>query len=171
MGSMSNTIEMSHARGTIEAAKRRTQSAKDRLLHVLTFVPDDKDNYKPFDTCKSTVEILAHVAVSNRIFADIIALAPRRLQPVEQIFGELGQEESGLKTRAQALSAFEQTHAAVMSALDHLGEDQVFAEVETSVMNGPMTFFMDIPAMHYAGHTAQIEYLQTCWGDMDFHFH
>ena len=33
-----------------------------------------------------------------------------------------------------------------------------------------MTFLMKLLGVHAFGHTAQIDYLQTCWGDQEVHF-
>ena len=34
----------------------------------------------------------------------------------------------------------------------------------------PMTFLMNLPGIHANAHAAQIDYLQTCWGDQEVHF-
>jgi len=34
----------------------------------------------------------------------------------------------------------------------------------------PMTWLMNLPGRHAMSHGAQIDYLQTCWGDQEVHF-
>ena len=58
---------------------------------------------------------------------------------------------------------------AVHAALDALTPERIDSIVETPVVTRPMPFFMNLPGIHMGNHAAQIDYLQTIWGDMDFH--
>jgi len=164
------TATMTPGRTLIEGAKGFAQSTKDRLLHIYSFVPADKVHYKPAETSKSALEILAHVAIANKAFAMIIKRQMSNAGSAEEIFAKLGAEEKQLTTDFQVKATLEETHTLVINALDALTDEDVFSQVETPVMNGPMTFFMNLPGIHYTGHCGQIEYLQTIWGDLDYHF-
>ena len=41
--------------------------------------------------------------------------------------------------------------------------------IDTPQGKTPFSFFLTIPAIHLYGHAAQIDYLQTCWGDQEVH--
>jgi len=164
-----STIHLSTpARALIESAAGSAQGSKDRLVYVFSFVPDHKLKFKPSSDAKSALEIMAHVAVCNRPFAEILRGKINGSTSME-VFERYRNEEASLTTRADVLAALEESHAPLMSALRDLADDAVSAYVETPGLSRPMTFFMNLPSLHYIAHTGQIEYLQTIWGDLDFH--
>jgi hypothetical protein len=59
----------------------------------------------------------------------------------------------------------------VVTALDTLTPEEVDMRLDSSLgWTMPMTFLMTLPGTHAMSHTAQIDYLQTCWGDQEVHF-
>lgn len=68
-------------------------------------------------------------------------------------------------------SLFRKNTDEVIAALDTLTPEGICATLDTSLgWSMPMTFLMKLPGMHAISHAAQIDYLQTCWGDQDVHF-
>ena len=73
-------------------------------------------------------------------------------------------------TREEAIAAINASSKEIHAALDSIYDGNVNAEIAMPFMSAPMTFWMNLPAMHFSNHAAQIDYLQTIWGDMDWHF-
>ncbi len=56
-------------------------------------------------------------------------------------------------------------------ALDTVPPEVVGTALDTSLGRFvPMTRLIMLPGSHALSHAAQIDYLQTCWGDQDVHF-
>ncbi|MGI8924224.1 MAG: hypothetical protein ACR2HJ_09360 [Fimbriimonadales bacterium] len=79
--------------------------------------------------------------------------------------------EDALTSRTEMESLFRKNTDEVIAALDTLTPEGICATLDTSLgWSMPMTFLMKLPGMHAISHAAQIDYLQTCWGDQDVHF-
>ncbi len=156
--------------GLVESAKQNAKASLDQLLKTFSFVPVDKQNWSPSPTAKSAQQILAHCAVSNGVFTAIINGDPFPPGPLEAVFANFEAEEKRLTTVDSAKEALIQSIQPVYAALDKLTPDRIGSIVETPVLNAPMPFFMNLPGIHMGNHAAQIDYLQTCWGDLDPHF-
>ncbi len=59
--------------------------------------------------------------------------------------------------------------AETIAAFDTVKPEQIGELVDTPHGQTPFTFFLTLPAMHLHAHDGQIDYLQTCWGDMEVH--
>ncbi|HPU00125.1 MAG TPA: hypothetical protein PLU39_19835, partial [Armatimonadota bacterium] len=59
---------------------------------------------------------------------------------------------------------------AVLAAIDKVKPDEIDKIVETPFLKAPMSFFLTLFGSHMGQHAAQIDYLQTIWGDNEFHF-
>ncbi len=163
---MSTSTETSPA---VEHAKQHTTMCRDRLLRTFSFVPDGKLTWSPSPTCKHALRIAAHSAVSNGVFVNIIKGIPFPDVPREEMFKMAEASETAITTREAAVQAIEESCTAVLEALDGLTPEQIEATIETPVFTAPMMFWMHLPGRHMDNHAAQIDLLQTCWGDMDWH--
>ncbi len=152
----------------IDQAKQRTQMCKHRFETTFGFIPDDKLDYAPSPTTKTPLQIAAHTAMSNFVFASIIRREPPT-KPFAEIQAEMAQKEAALTTRAQVLETLARSVQAVNDALDAITDETVGIDVPTPVFTAPMSFWMDLPSRHMDNHAAQIDYIQTVWGDMDWH--
>ncbi|AIE86122.1 DinB family protein [Fimbriimonas ginsengisoli] len=153
----------------VEQAKQYTVICKDRLLKTLSFIPDDKLDWAPAPTCKSALRIAAHCGVSNGNFLAIIAGAKFPEISREEMIAMAMEAEKAVTTREQAIALIEQSSQAVLDALDSLTPEQIEMVIETPFITAPMPFWMNLPGRHMDNHASQIDYLQTCWGDMVWH--
>jgi uncharacterized damage-inducible protein DinB len=139
-----------------------------RLKTTFSFVPDDKLDYRPAETCKSAVQIIAHCAISNYNFISIIKGEMGDGDPSER-FAESKRREEAITTKAAALEALEASVQAVSDALDTVNDENIGIDIPTPFFTAPMMFWMYLPARHMDNHASQIDYLQTIWGDLDWH--
>jgi len=152
----------------IEVCKERTTKALDRFIHDLSFVPTDKLRWSPSPTAKSALEIAAHCAGYSGGFASIIS-AGKFPSSAEEFLGPIQSAIKSITTLEQAETMLRKGIADTIAALDTVQPDQIDAIIDAPHGRPPFRFFLTLPALHLETHGAQIDYLQTCWGDMEVH--
>jgi uncharacterized damage-inducible protein DinB len=154
------TMDRGAAAAKIDTYRDMYQKGHGMLMSTFAAVPDDKLNWKPADSARSALQIAAHIAASNRYF--ILAFQG---QPPAADFPEI------MKWIAKTAAPWT-TKEKVMEELT--GSN---AELEAILTNLPPEILENeraqvglwVSAFHCYQHCSQIDYLQTCWGDMDFH--
>lgn len=154
----------------IALCQKTAVDSMEHFLVVLSFVPEDKLNWAPTPTAKSAFQIAAHTAVTAGNFAAMIR--ERHLpQNVEEHLAKTAQAEAALTTLAEIEAAFRANTAEVVEALGTLTAEDVGLRLDSGQgWSAPMTWIMNLPTLHATGHTYQLDYLQTCWGDQEVHF-
>ena len=152
----------------IAICKERTTDALDRFLHDLSFVPAEKLTWRPTPTAKSALEIAVHCAGYSGRFADIIS-AGKFAWSVEEFRGPILAAIESITTLDEAETMLRKNIAKTIAALDTVKPEQVGSIIESPQGQTPFIFFLTLPAMHLEKHGAQIDYLQTCWGDLEVH--
>lgn len=154
----------------ITISQQRAVHAMEHFLIVLSFVPEDKLTWSPSPTAKNAIQIAAHTAVTAGNFAKM--LNERQLpQNVEEHLARTNAAEAALTTIADIEAAFRKNTDDVVAALATLTPEEVDMRLDSGQgWDAPMTWLMNLPAMHATGHTYQLDYLQTCWGDLEVHF-
>jgi hypothetical protein len=79
------------------------------------------------------------------------------------------QFEATLTERADAERQLEASCAEVVAALGTMTAERFATSPDSPFGAFPMAFWMNLPALHQDSHTAQLEYLQTIWGDLAHH--
>jgi len=153
----------------VQQAKAFANDGKGALLKTFSCVPDDKLNWQPAGTAKSALRIAAHAATPNSFFASLLRGEGMPDVPVEEVFAQQEAAEAALTSREQVVELIERSSAEVEAALEALTPELIASTVETPFLTAPMTFFMTLPGLHMYTHASQIDYLQTIWGDMEFH--
>ncbi|HHX38836.1 MAG TPA: DinB family protein [Armatimonadetes bacterium] len=154
----------------IEQAKQWTREGKSRFLNTFAFVPDDKLTWTPSPTAHSALRIAAHVGVCNQTLVGALTgeAAPSNDRAELLAMGEAA--EKAITTREAAIQLIEESTETVLAALDQVKPDQIDKMVETPFLKAPMSFFLTLFGSHMGQHAAQIDYLQTIWGDHELHF-
>ena len=155
----------------IEAAKKDAVTAMEWFLRNLSHVPKDKLEWAPSPTAKSALQIAAHVAVTQGNFASLIKT---RKLPTESEFAQFidrtAAAEKALTDIDEIIALFRKNTDEVLSALDELKPEDTEIVLDSSQgWTMPLTFLLKLPAYHAIGHTAQIDMLQTCWGDQEIY--
>lgn len=152
----------------IAMCKERTTAAMDRFLHDLSFVPADKVTWRPTPTAKSALDIAAHCAGYSGAFASIIRAGDFPWSR-DEFRGPILTAIESITTLEQAETILRKGIADTIAALDTVKPEQIGAMIDAPHGRTPLKFFLTLPAMHLENHDAQIDYLQTCWGDLEVH--
>lgn len=146
------------------------EMGKGMLLNTFKYVPDDKLTYTPSPTSKNALQIAAHCAVTNYGLASMLRGESSEINTFAQLFEYLNQEEAKFTSREQVVAAIDDSVENVKSAIQGVSPSSFEGMVGQGELQGPTTFFMNLPGLHMSMHSAQIDYLQTGWGDMETHF-
>lgn len=152
----------------IAMCKERATEAMDYFLRVLSFVPAEKLTWSPAPTAKSALEIAAHCAGYSGAFAWIIR-AGKFPCSVDEFRATVHAAIESIATLEEAETMLRQGIADSIAALDSVKPEQVGSTVDSPQGRTPFNFFLTLPAAHLEGHVSQIDYLQTCWGDLKVH--
>jgi hypothetical protein len=151
----------------IDSAKQRAVSCMEMFLRNFAQVPDDRLNWSPTPTAKSPLRIAAHTALYAGRFARMIR--DRRLPAPDDLDAWLAErtaEELAITSRDEIEPLFRAGAAALLDAMNTLEPDDIELVLESGQgWSMPMKQLLELPAMHAALHTGQIDYLQTCWDD------
>lgn len=75
--------------------------------------------------------------------------------------------EQGVESREEVLSMLQKVSVAYISWLDQLGVERLsdMVPLPFDLGEAPLEFMLMIPAWHTNDHAAQMDYIQTCYGD------
>jgi hypothetical protein len=145
--------------------------AKDQLLSIFAEVPDDRINWSPAATARTPVELVAHAACAVEKMHDMMdgrTFAEPTSAVADVYFREM---ESGFKTREEVTDLLTKNSDAFIAWLGALPAERVNDEITfpfglgKGTMGGALPFMAD----HIRWHAAQLEYLQTAYGDRNWH--
>lgn len=126
-------------------------------------IPDDKLNWSPGGKAKTPLQIAAHVAVSNELFALCLSGNP----PVEggfpELFAWMGEQEATLTTREMVEARAQNAISSLLKTLEHI-------PAEVVATNEDAKFYVGLVGRHIMDHAGQLDAYQLMWGDDDFHF-
>lgn len=155
----------------IQSAKGDFLQAKAGLLHALSTTPDERLNWSPSPTARSPLHQVVHAAESIRNihgFLDGRTFDVPTPEEADQGFREF---ERSFSRRDEAVGLFESRADAFVAWLDALGAERLGSLVTTPFGMGavPTEVAITFPALHTRWHQAQIDYIQTIYGDLDWH--
>lgn len=164
----------------IDQAKAEFIRSTDSLKVVLAATPDDKLNWSPTDTCRSPLQIAAHAAIwVSRMHALLSHCIYQT--PFESIAERVGADgypsiytamralEGPYTTREQVLDLLEASSARYLLFLDGIPAETLGRIVDLRFASFPLAVAITFSGAHVASHVAQIEYIQTAYGDHDWH--
>lgn len=155
---------------SVSQAKAQFERTNARMLHLLTFVPDDKLGWTPAPTSKSALRIVAHSALTSRFFARLITdTMPDPMPAPEEFFESLLKDEHNYPNRESVVALVEETAQELLKAYDTIDSTTIESTPNSPFGPMPVKFWMNLAHDHMAGHVGQLEYLQTIWGDLDNH--
>lgn len=162
---------MSAAKEAAEQARGAFIQAKDGLVHALTTTPDDRVNWSPSDTARSPLRVAGHAAIAvgsmlGNLKGDTFAI-PNSTE-AERFFRE---SDARFKSREEVIELLDSNGQAYQSWLDELTEERLDSPMVLPFGMGtiPVSLGITFMALHLQWHTAQINYIQTIYGDHDWH--
>jgi hypothetical protein len=135
----------------------RLRRATKHSLATLDFVPEDKLDFKPSETAKSCRELAQHIVQGNCLCLQT-AGQPTNANPEEQ---DLAKLKDMISATGEQLVAYAES----------LDENAMAGTVDFFGNPFPMPAFLLTAEWHMSRHAAQIDYVQTAWGDLDDHMH
>lgn len=156
---------------TIEATKGGFLHAKGTLLRALETTADDRLNWSPAPSARTPIQIAAHAAWAVRDIKETLdgrtfsVPSPAEAEPGFREF------EAQFGTREQVAALLEENGAAYLQWLDALTPERLATTVEMPFGMGavPMALALTFVTAHTRYHIAQIDYVQTIYGDRDWH--
>lgn len=154
----------------IGACQARVKAAAERLGKTFSFVPDDKLNWSPSPTARTALAIVAHACLANRMFAKVLSGEPISPMPTPEEVGVSSRKfEATIRDRAEAVRLLEETCEGIVAALATMTAERFATSPNSPFGALPMAVWIHLPGRHMDGHAAQIDYLQTIWGDLANH--
>lgn len=145
-------------------------SALDYFKKTLSFIPDEKLNFAPSNTSKSPLQIAAHIALTNKGFASMLRGEPSKFNSVKELLVWLDGEEKKLNTKEAVLKEIDNSASELLSAIESLNEENLDEVVKAATGARSKRDSLARVGNHIFMHGAQLDYIQTIWGDNDPHF-
>lgn len=146
------------------------QSGEQSLTRTFNAVPDDKLNWTPLDKGRTALDLFSESAQTCAMIAKL-AESKGEAKPSAQMFAQMKAERANW-TKDDAIAAMNTNSAALYTAIGALSEEE-FATPITMPMGGGMTMPMGAWIMMsyrtFISRFAQINYIQTLYGDSDSH--
>ena len=155
----------------VSQAKSEFIRAKDRLTNLFAQTPDDKINWSPSASSRTPVQLVAHCAEAIRNINRFLDGHPFEIKDPAKADDHFRELESRYNTREQALGFLNQVSSEYVAWLDVLTPDKLATIIELPFGFGtaPVSDGLAFPWRHTQAHIAQIEYIQTIFGDHDWH--
>jgi hypothetical protein len=155
---------------TLGQTKAEFLRAKERMAHALATTPDDKINWSPSPTARTPLQLVAHGAMAITSIQNMLAGKPFPYAGPAELDTATRHAEKEYTTRAQVLGLLDQTSATYLAWLDTVTPEQLAATLHLPFgPPAPMAVGITFPAYHLTGHVAQMDYIQTIYGDHDWH--
>jgi len=152
---------------TISEAKQFFQMSVDRIRRILEKTPDDRLLWSPAPTARTPLALVAHSANSIRHVHNMLMGNRYATPTMAEADVEFLAMEQGLTTREDVLALLEKNSSALLEWFDQLSEDRLgdMVPLPFGMGDAPLGFMMIMPAWHTNDHAAQLDFLQTCYGD------
>ena len=161
---------MTTMQDTLSQTKAEFLRAKERLARALATTPDERIHWSPSPTARTPLQQVAHCAMSIAGIHGMLVGKPFPYAGIAEFDTALRAAEREFTTREQVLGLLEQTSAEYLTWLEALTPEQFASTVHTPFgQTVPMAVGLGFPAYHTLGHIAQVDYIQTIYGDQDWH--
>jgi hypothetical protein len=156
---------------TINQAKEDFLRAKARLARTLETTPDERINWSPSPTARTPIQQVAHAAASVKSMHEMWDGRPFGIKTTEEADRFFRENERKFTTRDQVLEFLEKNSADYIAWLESLPPERLEQLVEAPFGLGQVSVAMGLSFMpqHVLWHVAQMEYIQTVYGDHDWH--
>ncbi|HEY3780029.1 MAG TPA: DinB family protein [Fimbriimonadaceae bacterium] len=156
---------------TIEFAKKDFLRAKARMEKGLATTPDEWLNWAPSSTARTVIQQVAHSALAMNDLNNLlqgIAFAWDNPNDADRAFRE---RETEFMTREEVLALLEEYSTNYLDWLDALTPERLDDRMKTPFGNHevPLRLAITFQPFHLNEHASQIDYIQTIYGDQDWH--
>lgn len=156
----------------IEASKSEFLQAKAMLEAAFAAVPDDRLNWSPSTTARTPLAQVAHSAISIEcIQGNLVGDTFAEPTTADADAWHLDHEKA-VTTREEALDRLNRASDAYVAWLDALDPARLDEMVRSpfDLPPAPMRIAITFPTRHTLWHVAQLDYMQTIYGDRGWRF-
>lgn len=159
---------MSHE-DTLAQTKADFLRTKEQMARSLATTPDDKIGWSPSPTARTPLHQVTHAAMSVCNIQNMLSGKPLSVSGPAELDVSARLADKQFTNRQQAIDILERSSTEYLAWLDALTEEQLASTVDMFFGIVPMTVGITFPAEHMRGHIAQMDYIQTIYGDHDWH--
>jgi uncharacterized damage-inducible protein DinB len=147
------------------------EHAKSRLLHALDTTPDDRLSWQPSASARSILQTAAHVALALKNMHNMLMGIEYPLGSNEEAERHFRTEELKYPTKQAVLALLEANSGDFRDWLEAQSPEVMDSIITLPFGMGQINVRGMLPFMakHIEYHTAQISYIQTVYGDLDWH--
>ena len=162
---------MTTMQDTIGQVKADFLRARADMERALAETPDDRINWSPSLTSRTPLAIAAHMAFTVKSINEMMDGTPYPAETTAIADKEFLDWERHFTTREKVLALLDANSSAYIAWLDALTPEQFESTVRAPFNLGsvPVSVAIAFPAGQLRWHTAQIHYIQTIYGDRDWH--
>lgn len=155
----------------VSQTKAEYQRSRERLVKLLGVTPADKLNWSPSPQARTPIQLAAHSAMAVDGILQMLTGEGSGEGIVAEIDSYLRKEEQQYTTVEQVTAVLDKNSTAYLAFLDTLTPAQLSSTVSGFFGSTfPMSEAITFPAHHMRGHIAQLEYVQTIYGDHDWYY-
>jgi len=138
-----------------------------RIKRVFEKTPDDRLDWSPASTARTPLAQVAHAANSIHHIHTAMMGTRYATPTMAEADVEFLEMERGIATREEALALLDKNSKTYIDWLDQLSEDRLtdMVPLPFGLGEAPLSFMLLMPPWHTNDHAAQLEYIQTCYGD------
>lgn len=170
---MSQTAELNAIVHTpeqvIEEAVAEFNRAKDRLLKDLATTPDDRLRWSPAPTARTPLMQVAHAGMSIDGILDLLNGKEFDFEKMPEMDAQWRAAEAKVETRQEAIDILERASERYIAWMRALSPEKVLGTMQMPFGVFPMAQVVTWLADHVRNHCAQLEYIQTAYGDLTWH--
>lgn len=153
-----------------ELAIQFFKGSAEKIEKTLSCVPEDKLNWKPTPTGRSALQIAAHIGVAMVGMAQLLEKRGSKPITIDELFTSMSKEEAKYTSLDSVQSLLQAGTARMTKALESIPAEEIeTGSIDTPFGTRPLRRFIFVPESHTYEHAAQIDYLQTLWGDLEIH--
>lgn len=162
---------MSTHQDTIEHAKKGFVQATGLLSRALQTTLDERINWSPAPTARTPIQQVAHAAHAIQNLQSILSGRLFEITDMAEADEFFRPQEAQFQTRESVVELLEQNSAKYLQWLEALTPEALEACVELPFGLGtaPLKTALSFAADHTKFHAAQIDYIQTIYGDRIWH--
>lgn len=145
------------------------EMGRDGLESTARAVPDDKLNWKPLGNGRTVLDLLGEAAQTPALLAKMLNSKGESM-PDENDFRRMIEERASW-THDECLQKLHANTEAAIEAIHHTPDEMLEQPVLVPASGAtlPMGVWMLMPYRTFAARTAQINYIQTLYGDFESH--
>jgi hypothetical protein len=150
-------------------AKTEFKRSIQQAQRVLATTPDDRVNWSPSPTCRTPVHLVAHCAMVIDPITEALNNREIKFDNIAEMEKHNRFMEKEFTTREKAADFLTEKSNKYLSWMESLTDSDLKSTVTTPFGPMPLSVAITLLAGHTRGHAAQAEYIQTIYGDHDWH--